>query len=335
QLDAGSLERAITLVAVSELIAVMVICAGAALIWLLPDLVPKTVRMSPGFAIGIWAAVVAVGWLLIFARQLRPEPRLVTATAWQICVLEFAFLGMVVGSNWRALGFSSEAAMLRKTLANHRNSGYAHLALGRLLLDARQYEPAGKQFLLAAANRWNYYETFGNLGEVAMKRRDFKRAENCYREALRLNPAGAGAQLRLANALHGQKRHAEARTIYLQLLKTEPHPPELYELLADTYVAENRLQEANNVLRPYPGSFKTRLRLATVLHQQKRYADAREIYKQLIAEQPRVPRLYELLAAAYDAEDRVYEAGRALEQAKRLRREAAAQDGDVVRRPKQ
>jgi tetratricopeptide (TPR) repeat protein len=333
QFDTGSLERAGALVAVSELMAIMVICAGAAVIWLLPDLAPKAVQTSPKFATAIWAAVVVIAWLLIFARQLRPEPRLVTTTAWQICILEFAVLGMVAGANWRALGFSSEVMMLRETLASHRGSGYAHLALGRLLLDARQHDQAGKQFLLAAVNNWNYYETFGNLGEVAMHRRDFKRAENCYREALRLNPQGTGAQLRLGNALHGQKRHAEARTIYLQLLKTEPHPPELYELLADTYVAENRLQEANNVLRSYPGSFKVRLRLATMLHQQKRYADAREIYKQLIAEQPRIPRLYELLAAAYDAEDRVYEAGRVLEQAKRLRREAAAQSGDIARRP--
>jgi len=335
QFDAGSLERAGTLVAISELMAVMMICAGAAVIWLLPDLMPKAVQSSPRSATGVWAAVVAVAWLLIFARQLRPEPRLVTATAWQICILEFAVLGAVVASNWRAMGFSSEAAMLRETLANHRDSGYAHLALGRLLLDARQDEPAGKQFLLAAANGWNYYETFGNLGEVAMKRRDFKRAENCYREALRLNPKGAGAQLRLANALHGQKRYAEARAIYLELLKGQPHPLDLYELLAETYMAENRLQEANNVLRPYPGSFKARLRLATMLHQQKRYSDAREIYKQLIAEQPRIARLYELLAAAYDAEDRVYEAQQALKQARRLAAEAATQGGAVAGQFKQ
>ncbi|MBI5819894.1 MAG: tetratricopeptide repeat protein [Verrucomicrobia bacterium] len=160
-------------------------------------------------------------------------------------------------SNWRTYQFGSERRMLITTLSNHPDSGLCHLSLGRHLLGASirstkksaTYALAEREFEKAKELNWNYYETYGNLGEMAMHKRDYTRAEACYRQALALRPNGTGGRLRLANALHGQRRYAEAREIYQQLLEEKPNVIDLYRLIAITYESENRYAEAKPFLQ--------------------------------------------------------------------------------------
>lgn len=170
----------------------------------------------------------------------------------EIGALAVVALALCGWSNWRAYQFRSEARMLSTTLSNHPGSGLCHLAMGRLCLDASRRATekgvmrvtAEREFEKARDAGWNYYETYGNLGEVAMLKRDYTRAEACYRQALTLHPTGTGGRLRLGNALHAQQRYAAAREIYQQLLVEKPRAIDLYRLIADTYESENRPAEA-------------------------------------------------------------------------------------------
>lgn len=174
----------------------------------------------------------------------------------EIGALAVLALTLVTWSNWRAYQFGSEIRLLSTTLSNHPDSGLCHLAMGRLCLEASR-RSAGKGVMRATAERefekarelnWNYYETYGNLGEMAMHKRDYTRAESCYRQALALHPTGTGGRLRLGNALHAQKRYDAAREIYQQLLIEKPRAIDLYRLIADTYECENKLAEAKPFL---------------------------------------------------------------------------------------
>jgi len=174
----------------------------------------------------------------------------------EVGALAVVALGLGAWSNWRAYQFGSEARLLAVSLSNHPDSGLCHLALGRLCLETMR-RTADKGVMRATAERefekarelnWNYYETYGNLGEMAMHRRDYTRAESCYRQALALHPTGTGGRLRLGNALHAQRRFDAAREIYHQLLVEKPRAIDLYRLIADTYESENKLSEARPFL---------------------------------------------------------------------------------------
>ncbi len=159
-------------------------------------------------------------------------------------------------SNWRASGYGSQEQILNSTLASHPGSGLAHLEKGRYYLNVMHESPnkkvardhAEKEFQEASDLHWDYYETYGNLGEIAMNRHDYTRAEACYRKAIDLNPASFGARLRLGTALHAQQRYDAAREIYRQLLVEKPRAIDLYRLTADTYEAEFRYAEARPFL---------------------------------------------------------------------------------------
>jgi tetratricopeptide (TPR) repeat protein len=175
----------------------------------------------------------------------------------EVGALAVVALALGTWANWRAQQFSSELRLLATTLSNHPDSGLCHLAMGRLCLEASR-RSADRTVMRATAERefekardagWNYYETYGNLGEIAMHRRDYTRAEACYRQALALHPTGTGGRLRLGNALHAQKRYDAAREIYQQLLVEKPRAIDLYRLIADTYESENRPAEAKPFLQ--------------------------------------------------------------------------------------
>ena len=180
-----------------------------------------------------------------------------TARFWiEIGAVAVATMTLGAWSNWRASGFGSQERIITSTLQNHPGSGLAHLEMGRYCVNIMRQSPnnkvaralAEKEFQKAGDFHWEYYETYGNLGEIAMSRRDYTRAEACYRRALDLNPRGPGARLRLANALHAQQRYDAAREIYQQLLAEKPRAIDLYRLIANTYESENRPVEAKRFL---------------------------------------------------------------------------------------
>ncbi len=170
----------------------------------------------------------------------------------EVAALALVAVALGAWSNWRALQYGSQAQMLSTTLSNHPDSGLAHLEMGRHCINLVNQPPnnkvarilAEKEFQRACDFHWEYYETYGNLGEMAMSQHDYTRAESCYRQALTLNPEGPGARLRLGNALHGQQRFAAAREVYQQLLAERPRHIALYRLIADTYEAEGRFSDA-------------------------------------------------------------------------------------------
>ena len=175
----------------------------------------------------------------------------------EIGAMTAAALALGSWSNWRAYQYDSDGSMLAATLSNHPDSGLAHLKMGRYCIELMRQSSnskvprvlAEREFQKAIDLHWDYYETYGNLGVMALTRRDFTQAEACFRKSLALNPTSFGARLRLGHALHGQRRFEAARDIYKQLLTEKPRSIDLYQLIGETYELENRASEAEPFFR--------------------------------------------------------------------------------------
>lgn len=157
-------------------------------------------------------------------------------------------------------------------------SGIALLQLGRLAMEAKNYQEAAEYLRRAfelhpddAIGAWEYgraLERSGDLpgarqalqvslkldskqlaarlllGQVYLRSNDPKAAEDEFESALLLQPANAEAQAGLARALLGQKRFSEAAGFLEDSSGSSANNADLFELLAEAYVGLNEPEPA-------------------------------------------------------------------------------------------
>lgn len=145
------------------------------------------------------------------------------------------------------------------------------------------------------------------------------------RATLRHQPSSGLAHLQLGRLFLDAKRVPEAERCFLRAAAANWNYYELFGNLGETAMAkkdyaraEKRYREA---LALNPDSSGAKFHLGHALFAQQQYAKARECYQELLTRTPRSPTLYKWIANTYDAEDRPYEAHKALDQAKRLAEE--------------
>lgn len=120
---------------------------------------------------------------------------------------------------------------------------------------------------------------------------EMARAEECYRQALAVNPAFAEAFNALGNSLCLQGRHSEALSSYQSALQLKPDYAGAYNNLGNLYHSQNQLGEAIACYRKtleFKPEFAAEVynNLGSVLHQQGNLADAVTCYRQAIALKP-------------------------------------------------
>jgi len=135
---------------------------------------------------------------------------------------------------------------------------------------------------------------WNNLGNVQLELGKLEDAENCYHNALRIDPNDLNVRLSLGSALHRQSKFNAAETTYRECIAAQPE-----------WVA-------------------ARLNLVSVLIDDGRFGDAEAEGRQLIALAPELPEAHRFLGAALGHQGRQGEALDAYRQSVKFAPEDAA-----------
>jgi Flp pilus assembly protein TadD len=95
-----------------------------------------------------------------------------------------------------------------------------HNDLGYVYEQKKIYDLAEKEYLLAVKKREEWPVPYFNLGNLAYKLGDFRKAEAFFRKALKYDPDNTDAMNNLANALLMLDRLREARLLIEKALQT-------------------------------------------------------------------------------------------------------------------
>lgn len=120
---------------------------------------------------------------------------------------------------------------------------------GMDLMEAGAYSDAENCFENAIELDPLFAEAHANLGLLAEKRGDERRAEACYRRSISLNPGFVETFLDLGALLANSKRFTEAEAAYKQAIELKPHIPEAWSNLGVLYACMKREEEAERCHR--------------------------------------------------------------------------------------
>jgi type IV pilus biogenesis/stability protein PilW len=154
---------------------------------------------------------------------------------------------MMLGMAYRARGDQKKAEeYLREAIDKNPDYADAHNNLGIVLADRKEWEEAIREFRKAYENV--QYQTperaFYNSAEAYRHKGDAAKAEEQYRQALRLNPGYGPACTTLAEMLSGQGRQQDAEKTLTRCLQAIPDYAEGWMQLGRMYVAMKRPKEA-------------------------------------------------------------------------------------------
>jgi Tfp pilus assembly protein PilF len=248
-------------------------------------------RRVPGLATGL--AWLALAWLPV--SNLIPIPAFVVAERYLylssggfcIALAGAAASVMALGGRWRGALVATATALLL-TLA-----GLAAAQAG-LWRDPRTfYEGLVRRNPNSALAHNGIGAVYLDLGEEA-------RAEEEFREALRLHPGQTAALNNLGILAQRRGDLAEARRLYQQALAARPNQAEVWNNLGSLYEAEGDLARAaaayGEAVRLDPAIPLFMANLAGVLTAQGRRQEAARLLEQAIRLDPTVPRWQAALA---------------------------------------
>jgi tetratricopeptide (TPR) repeat protein len=140
------------------------------------------------------------------------------------------------------------------------------------------------------------------LGVIYHDMGQFSRAQQCFEEALRINPAYTEASLNLAVTYNDMGRYAEAKDLYLGALTASTRPgakldsfvmgklanmyAEIAEVFASAGAYDEAIAELRRALALRPTFVDIRLRLAEALRDAGRPQDALRELKAILAQSP-------------------------------------------------
>lgn len=176
------------------------------------------------------------------------------------------------------------------------------LATGRELYRQKEYVRAEPHLAQIADAKLPYADVHNMLGVIYHDVGQFSKAQACFEEALRINPAYTEASLNLAVTYNDMGRYAEARDLYLGALTTSTRPggkldsyvmgklANMYADIAEVYASSGAFDEAiaeyRRALALRPTFIDLRQRLAAALRDAGRPDDALRELKAVLAQNP-------------------------------------------------
>ncbi len=109
------------------------------------------------------------------------------------------------------LALAASCALPKIVVLEDRLTAEQHNDLGYIYEQKGMNDLAGKEYALALKKRPDWKVPRFNLGNIAFKAGDYRKAEESFREVLELDPNDPDALNNLANALLLQGRSKEAR----------------------------------------------------------------------------------------------------------------------------
>lgn len=176
------------------------------------------------------------------------------------------------------------------------------LATGRELYRQREFARAEPHLVHVVAAKLPYADVYNMLGVIYHDVGQFSKAQQCFEEALRINPAYTEASLNLAVTYNDMGRYAEARDLYLGALTTSTRPgakldsfvmgklANMYGDIAEVFAAAGSYDEAaheyRRALQLRPTFIDIRLRLAQALRDAGKATDAARELRAILAQNP-------------------------------------------------
>jgi tetratricopeptide (TPR) repeat protein len=155
------------------------------------------------------------------------------------------------------------------------------LATGRELYRQKEYVRAEPHLAQIADAKLPYADVHNMLGVIYHDVGQFSKAQACFEEALRINPAYTEASLNLAVTYNDMGRYAEARDLYLGALTSSTRPggkldsfvmgklANMYADIAEVFASSGAFDEAigeyRRALALRPTFIDLRLKLAQAL----------------------------------------------------------------------
>jgi tetratricopeptide (TPR) repeat protein len=176
------------------------------------------------------------------------------------------------------------------------------LATGRDLYRQRDFVRAEPYLAQVTAAKLPYADVYNMLGVIYHDVGQFSKAQACFEEALRINPAYTEASLNLAVTYNDMGRYAEARDLYLGALTTSTRPgakldsfvmgklANMYADIAEVYASAGSWDEAvgeyQRALALRPTFVDLRVRLAQTLRDAGRVDEAIRELRAVLAQNP-------------------------------------------------
>jgi tetratricopeptide (TPR) repeat protein len=176
------------------------------------------------------------------------------------------------------------------------------LATGRELYRQKEYVRAEPHLAKLADTKLPYADVYNMLGVIYHDVGQFSRAQACFEEALRINPAYIEASLNLAVTYNDMGRYAEARDLYLAALTSSTRPggkldsfvmgkvANMYADIAEVFASAGAFDEAiaeyRRALALRPTFVDLRLRLAQALRDAGRAPDALHELRAILVQNP-------------------------------------------------
>jgi predicted O-linked N-acetylglucosamine transferase (SPINDLY family) len=194
------------------------------------------------------------------------------------------------GTRLHQAGRLAEAEQVyRQVLAADPRHPHALNQFGMLALQAGQYDAAIERIGQAIGGDPNQPAFHANLGEAYRLSNRAAEAAASYRRALQLNPALAAVQMLLGILLHDQGEYGAAALSLREAIRLQPENLRAHARLGLALERQNQWQEAEacfrRVLRD-DDSADAHFRLAGVLQNQERLAEATAEYEAVIAREP-------------------------------------------------
>jgi len=168
-----------------------------------------------------------------------------------------------------------------------------HFDSGLIFIGLEELEKAQEGFARAVEIDEDFGEAWNNLGKVLEAQGKFKEAEDAYRKALGIltyvTPDIAATNL--GTLMLRQGRAKEAEEFGRKALTRNWRYIPAYKLLSDAFAAQNRMDEAEAVLKSGleadMGSTSTMLALAEHQVRMGKTAEARELFERIATQYPK------------------------------------------------
>jgi tetratricopeptide (TPR) repeat protein len=187
-------------------------------------------------------------------------------------------LALSVTASHQTKHWQDSVTLLQHALAVARPSALVHTNLGAAWDELRQFDKAAEQYRAAIRVDPEYVGARNNLGAMLTERGRLDEAIEHLRQALRTDPEHANAHFNMANALSKQGQIDEATFHYQESLRIDPENPKPYNnlgaLLQDLGRFDEAVQQYRTALSLDPTDARARYNLGDALSELDQFEEA-------------------------------------------------------------
>ncbi|XP_068573239.1 protein O-mannosyl-transferase TMTC1 isoform X2 [Cebidichthys violaceus] len=167
---------------------------------------------------------------------------------WGTTVLSVSMLLLLLLFSWKTVQqnhvWLSREALFRSGIQTLPHNAKVHYNYANFLKDSGRHQEAIHHYATALRLFPRHASAMNNLGTLT---RDPEEAERYYRKALDTNPQHNRALFNLGNLLKSQGKETEAETLLKDSIHFGPHFADAYSSLASLYAEQKRFAEASEV----------------------------------------------------------------------------------------